>query len=88
MAANIINAEVGSTVNVIGRSKVIARAGPIPGRTPTRVPSKLPIKPNIRFVRVSEPRRPSMNSITTPDRLVKHRLEIQSRVAAEAAGLG
>jgi hypothetical protein len=52
MAANIINAEVGFTVNVIGSNKPIARAGPIPGSTPTSVPRKVPKRPNIKLVGV------------------------------------
>jgi hypothetical protein len=59
MAANIINAEVGLTVKVIGSNKPIAKAGPIPGSTPTSVPKKVPKRPNIKFVGVNTVWNPS-----------------------------
>jgi hypothetical protein len=40
-----MRADVGSTESVTGRRSAIARAGPIPGRTPTRVPRKVPSNP-------------------------------------------
>ena len=49
----MINAEAGLTEYVIGRSKAIAKAGPIPGRTPTKVPRIVPINPNIRLFSVN-----------------------------------
>jgi hypothetical protein len=42
----MISADAGETVNVIGSSKAIASAGPIPGRTPTKVPRNVPSNPN------------------------------------------
>ena len=62
MAANMINAEVGFTVKVIGSNKPIASAGPIPGSTPTSVPKKVPKRPNIRFVGVKTVWKPSSKS--------------------------
>jgi hypothetical protein len=58
MAANIIRAEAGLTVYVIGKSKAIAKAGPMPGRTPTSVPRTVPSNPNIRLLRVRAPAKP------------------------------
>ena len=48
-----MRAEAGLTVYVIGNKSAIASAGPIPGRTPTRVPRKVPSNPKPRLVRVS-----------------------------------
>jgi hypothetical protein len=61
MAANIINADVGFTVIVIGNKRPIASAGPIPGKTPTRVPRKVPSRPNIKLVGVKAVWKPSNN---------------------------
>jgi hypothetical protein len=58
MAANIIRAEAGLTVYVIGKSKAIANAGPMPGKTPTNVPRIVPSKPNIKLLRVRAPTKP------------------------------
>jgi hypothetical protein len=44
-----MRADVGFTDNVTGSSKAIARAGPIPGKTPTRVPKNVPSNPYMRF---------------------------------------
>jgi hypothetical protein len=66
MAANMINAEAGLTVYVIGKSKAIASAGPIPGKTPTNVPRIVPSRPNIKFVRVKAPAKPVSSDSTLP----------------------
>jgi hypothetical protein len=50
MPANIIIAETGGMWNVTGKSKEIAPAGPIPGRTPTNVPIRTPIKQYRRLI--------------------------------------
>jgi hypothetical protein len=63
MAANMINADAGLTVYVIGRSKAIARAGPIPGSTPTSVPRKVPSKPKPKLLKVSALANPSINEL-------------------------
>ena len=56
-----MSAEVGLTVKQTGSSKPIARAGPIPGNTPTRVPRNVPRSPNIKFVGVKAVWKPSIN---------------------------
>jgi hypothetical protein len=43
-------AETGVILNVVGRSKAIAAAGPRPGRTPTNVPMRTPKKQYIRWI--------------------------------------
>lgn len=43
MEANMMSAEAGLTVYVIGNRSAIANAGPIPGSTPTRVPEKFQV---------------------------------------------
>jgi len=43
-------AETGETLKVVGRSRAIAAAGPIPGRTPISVPKRTPIKQYKRFM--------------------------------------
>ena len=52
-------AAVASIDAVTGSSKAIASAGPIPGRTPTKVPRKVPINPYIKFVAVKAVAKPS-----------------------------
>jgi hypothetical protein len=64
MAANIIRADDGATVYVIGSKSAIARAGPIPGRTPTSVPSKVPRRPKPKLVRVRALTKPSRSAFT------------------------
>ena len=64
MAANIIKADDGATVYVIGSRSAIASAGPIPGRTPTSVPSKVPRSPKPKFVRVRALAKPSRSEFT------------------------
>jgi hypothetical protein len=54
-----MSAEAGGTEMVIGRSSAIASAGPIPGRTPTKVPRNVPARPYIRFVSVNAVAKPS-----------------------------
>src|SRR3954452_22022133 len=49
MPANMMNADVGSRVNVTGSSSATAMAGPMPGSTPTKVPSSTPIAAYRRF---------------------------------------
>jgi hypothetical protein len=45
-------APVGSNIKVNGRSKPIVGTGPSPGRTPTNVPTKQPIKHAKRLLSV------------------------------------
>jgi hypothetical protein len=54
-----MSADAGSTDIVIGRRRAIASAGPMPGRTPTRVPRKVPARPYIKLVAVKAVAKPS-----------------------------
>src|SRR3989442_7689858 len=53
MPAKRMNAAVGSTLKVIGRSSAMVSAGPRPGSTPIAVPSVVPTRHQTRFVGVS-----------------------------------
>jgi hypothetical protein len=55
----MISAEVGSRLNVIGRSIAIVAVVPIPGSTPIRVPRSTPIRQYIRFTGETATWRPS-----------------------------
>jgi hypothetical protein len=59
IAANIISADAGLTVYVIGSNNAIASAGPMPGSTPTSVPRNVPSKPKPRLLSVSALAKPS-----------------------------
>ncbi len=48
----MIKACAGATVKVIGKSKAMASAGPMPGKTPTKVPNKVPRSPKKIFIGV------------------------------------
>jgi hypothetical protein len=48
----MIMEEIGSAWNVEGKRREMAAAGPIPGRTPTRVPNSTPIRAKARFFNV------------------------------------
>jgi hypothetical protein len=58
-----MSADAGLTVYVIGSKSAIARAGPIPGRTPTRVPRKVPSNPKPRLLRVRALANPSISEL-------------------------
>jgi hypothetical protein len=60
----MMSADDGATVYVIGRRSAIASAGPMPGKTPTRVPSKVPRSPKPKFVRVRALAKPSISEFT------------------------
>ena len=45
MPANSTNIATAGALKVNGNNKAIVNAGPIPGRTPTRVPAKQPANP-------------------------------------------
>jgi hypothetical protein len=59
-----MSADDGLTVYVIGSKSAMASAGPIPGRTPTSVPSKVPRSPNPKFVSVRALAKPSISEFT------------------------
>src|SRR5262249_28682509 len=58
MPAKIMNAAVGSTLKVIGKSSAMVSAGPRPGRTPIAVPSVVPTRHHRRFIGVSATAKP------------------------------
>src|SRR5918998_6335020 len=58
MPANMMSDPAGSILNVTGRSRATVRAGPMPGRTPTAVPRKTPIRANRSFVGSKATRKP------------------------------
>src|SRR5688572_19992705 len=74
MPANMMNAVVGSSVNVTGRSNATVMAGPMPGRTPTAVPSRTPSRANSRLTGVSASTKPFISSwkLDTDDHLQQH----------------
>src|SRR5215510_9663107 len=53
MPANRMKAEVGSTLNVMGRRSAMVSAGPSPGSTPIAVPRVVPTKHQSRFCGVN-----------------------------------
>src|SRR6266567_9387287 len=58
MPAKRMNAAVGSTLKVIGKSSAMVSAGPRPGRTPIAVPSVVPTRHHKRFIGVSATAKP------------------------------
>src|SRR5262245_61465437 len=58
MPANRMKAEVGSTLNVIGRRSAMVSAGPSPGSTPMAVPNVVPTRHQSRFCGVSATAKP------------------------------
>src|SRR5499433_2653282 len=58
MPAKRMNAAVGSTLKVIGKSSAMVSAGPRPGRTPIAVPSVVPTRHHKRFIGVSATEKP------------------------------
>ncbi len=50
MAASMMMAEVGSSLNVMGMRSAVPAAGPRPGRTPINVPRTQPMVANKRFI--------------------------------------
>src|SRR4051812_9862932 len=50
MPANMMIDPAGSSLKVIGSSSATVSAGPIPGRTPTAVPRRTPIRAKSRFI--------------------------------------
>src|SRR5262245_58316602 len=58
MPAKRMNAAVGSTLKVIGKSSAMVSAGPRPGRTPIAVPSVVPTRHHTRFIGVSATEKP------------------------------
>jgi hypothetical protein len=59
MEANIMSADAGATDIVIGRRSAMAKAGPMPGNTPTKVPKNVPARPYIKLVAVKAVAKPS-----------------------------
>src|SRR5262249_54759083 len=53
MPAKRMNAAVGSTLKVIGKSSAMVSAGPRPGRTPIAVPNVVPTRHHKIFIGVS-----------------------------------
>src|SRR5712692_7051409 len=58
MPAKRMNAAVGSTLKVIGKSSAMVSAGPRPGRTPIAVPNVVPSRHHKRFIGVSATAKP------------------------------
>ena len=58
MPDNMIRDEIGGKPNVAGSSMAMVATGPRPGKTPTAVPTKTPIRQYIRFVSVSAVSKP------------------------------
>src|SRR5258708_27115715 len=58
MPAKRMNAAVGSTLKVIGKSSAMVSAGPRPGRTPIAVPSVVPTRHHRRFIGASATAKP------------------------------
>src|ERR1700730_8492213 len=58
MPAKRMNAAVGSTLKVIGKSSAMVSAGPRPGRTPIAVPNVVPTRHHRRFIGVSATAKP------------------------------
>ncbi len=56
-------AAVGSIEAVTGNKSAIAKAGPIPGNTPTKVPRNVPSSPYIKFVSVRAVANPSIKRL-------------------------
>src|SRR4029450_1411118 len=65
-----MKAEVGSTLNVMGRRSAMVSAGPSPGNTPIAVPRVVPTRHQSRFCGVSATAKPFMSwektSISAP----------------------
>src|SRR5262245_54363500 len=61
MPANRMKAEVGSTLNVMGRRSAMVSAGPSPGNTPIAVPSVVPTRHQSRFCGVRATAKPFMS---------------------------
>src|SRR5262245_57169438 len=61
MPANRMNAAVGSTLKVIGRSSAMVSAGPRPGSTPMAVPSVVPTRHHTRLIGVSATANPCIS---------------------------
>src|SRR5512133_3966557 len=59
MPASMMMAPVGSRPKVTGRSIVMVAMGPTPGRTPTSVPTRQPMKASPRFCAVKATWKPS-----------------------------
>src|SRR5688572_4663509 len=59
MPPNMMNALIGSSEKVTGRSTATVSAGPMPGNTPTAVPSVTPTNAQSRCVSVSALANPS-----------------------------
>src|SRR5262249_47775429 len=58
MPAKRMNAAVGSTLKVIGKSSAMVSAGPSPGSTPIAVPRVVPTRHHIRFIGVNATAKP------------------------------
>src|SRR5262249_27432862 len=58
MPAKRMNAAVGSTLKVIGKSSAMVSAGPRPGRTPMAVPNVVPTRHHRRFIGVTATEQP------------------------------
>src|SRR5688572_1580651 len=63
MPANMMNAAVGSSEYVTGRSSATVSAGPIPGNTPTAVPSVTPASAQSRLRGASATANPSTSAL-------------------------
>src|SRR5215216_2420745 len=50
MPANMMIDPAGSSLKVIGRRSATVSAGPMPGRTPTAVPRRTPMRAKSRFI--------------------------------------
>src|SRR5215472_11062818 len=82
MPAKRMNAAVGSTLKVIGKSSAMVSAGPRPGRTPIAVPNVVPRRHHSRFIGVSATAKPlrscgkaSMSTALHADRSFDRALE-------------
>ena len=61
MPANMISAPVGSSFTVSGISIATVNAGPTPGKTPMKVPSMTPMKPQSKLSGVSAMLKPCIS---------------------------
>src|SRR5512134_516425 len=68
MADSMINAPVGSSLNVSGIRMAVPAAGPSPGSTPISVPNVQPMSAKARFCRLIAAARPVMRCcrVSTP----------------------
>src|SRR5918993_3359343 len=84
MPANRMNAEVGSTLKVIGSSSAMVSAGPKPGSTPIAVPSVVPTRHHIRLIGVSATAKPLSSCANASISIACHAEQAFQRILDQA----